>query len=102
MNDRAGRLAEVVRAVVHEARVERITFMAGSIAYHAFLSILPLLLLVLVVFPLLGFFAFPAEIGIAAGGIFLLGAIAVLGGVAYTVVLSALGGVLGVYVKDEL
>jgi len=49
MNDRAGRVEEVVRAVVHEARVEKITFMAGSIAYHAFLSILPLLLLVLTV-----------------------------------------------------
>ena len=36
-----------MRAVVHEARTEKITFMAGSIAYHAFLSILPLLLLVL-------------------------------------------------------
>lgn len=49
MNDRASRVEEVVRAVVHEARVEKITFMAGSIAYHAFLSILPLLLLVLTV-----------------------------------------------------
>ena len=49
MHDRARRVEEVVRAVVHEARVEKITFMAGSIAYHAFLSILPLLLLVLTV-----------------------------------------------------
>lgn len=49
MHDRASRIEEVVRAIVHEARVERITFMAGSIAYHAFLSILPLLLLVLTV-----------------------------------------------------
>ncbi|MDS0284210.1 YihY/virulence factor BrkB family protein [Haloarcula onubensis] len=49
MHDRASRVEEVVRAVVHEARVEKITFMAGSIAYHAFLSILPLLLLVLTV-----------------------------------------------------
>jgi len=33
--------------VVHEIRAEKLTFMAGSIAYHAFISILPLLLLVL-------------------------------------------------------
>jgi hypothetical protein len=77
----------------------RVGALSGAIAS---IPIVGLLLLVLVVFPFLGFFAFPAEIGIAAGGIFLLGAIAVLGGVAYTVVLSALGGVLGVYVKDEL
>ena len=49
MSDSASRVEEVGRAVVHEARVEKITFMAGSIAYHAFLSILPLLLLVLAV-----------------------------------------------------
>ena len=49
MGDRASRVETVGRAVVHEARVEKITFMAGSIAYHAFLSILPLLLLVLTV-----------------------------------------------------
>jgi membrane protein len=41
------RTEEVLRALVHEVRAERLTFMAGSIAYHAFLSILPLLLLVL-------------------------------------------------------
>ncbi|MEF8974305.1 MAG: YhjD/YihY/BrkB family envelope integrity protein [Haloarcula sp.] len=41
------RTEEVLRALVHEIRAERLTFMAGSIAYHAFLSILPLLLLVL-------------------------------------------------------
>ncbi|MDS0258846.1 YihY/virulence factor BrkB family protein [Haloarcula sp. S1CR25-12] len=49
MRERFGRVEEVGRAVVHEARTEQITFMAGSIAYHAFLSILPLLLLVLTV-----------------------------------------------------
>ncbi len=36
------RTEEVLRALVHEIRAERLTFMAGSIAYHAFLSILPL------------------------------------------------------------
>jgi len=41
------RVSEVGRALVHEARTEKVTFLAGSIAYHAFLSILPLLLLLL-------------------------------------------------------
>jgi membrane protein len=41
------RVREIVTAVVHEIRAEKLTFMAGSIAYHAFISILPLLLLVL-------------------------------------------------------
>jgi membrane protein len=43
------RVLSVLRALVHEFRVERVTFMAGSIAYHAFVSLLPLLLLVLAV-----------------------------------------------------
>lgn len=43
------RVETVLRAVVHEAREEKLTFLAGSIAYHAFVSILPLLLLVLAV-----------------------------------------------------
>ena len=41
------RVETVLRAIVHEIRVERVTFMAGSIAYNAFLSLLPLLFLVL-------------------------------------------------------
>ncbi|WP_435074556.1 YihY/virulence factor BrkB family protein [Halorubrum sp. HHNYT27] len=41
------RADELLRAVVHEIRVEKLTFVAGSIAYHAFISILPLMLLVL-------------------------------------------------------
>ena len=47
MDRRVGRALTVGRAIVHELRAERVTFMAGSIAYHAFVSILPLLLLVL-------------------------------------------------------
>lgn len=43
------RVRSVLRALVHEFRVERVTFMSGSIAYHAFVSLLPLLLLVLAV-----------------------------------------------------
>jgi len=38
---------ELGRAVVVEVQSENITFMAGSIAYHAFVSLLPFLLLVL-------------------------------------------------------
>ncbi|WP_079979417.1 YihY/virulence factor BrkB family protein [Halapricum salinum] len=46
--DRA-RVERVVRAIVHEARVEKIPFLAGSIAYHAFVSLLPLFALLLYV-----------------------------------------------------
>lgn len=46
--DRA-RTETVLRAIIHEVRTEKLTFLAGSIAYHAFISILPLLLLVLAV-----------------------------------------------------
>jgi membrane protein len=37
----------VVRAIIKEVRAENVTFMAGSIAYHAFVSLVPFLLLVL-------------------------------------------------------
>jgi len=66
------------------------------------IPIVALLLLVLVLLPFLGFFRFPLEAGLAAGGIVILAGIAVLGGVAYAVVLSALGGLLGAYLKGEL
>jgi membrane protein len=46
---RVARGRAVAGAVVREIRAENITFMAGSIAYHAFLSLLPFLLLVLFV-----------------------------------------------------
>jgi membrane protein len=48
------RVVTVLRALVHEIRAERVTFMAGSIAYHAFVSLLPLLLLVLAAISALG------------------------------------------------
>ena len=54
MDRRVQRGLTVVRAIVHEVRTERITFMAGSIAYNAFVSLLPLLLLVLAVVSALG------------------------------------------------
>ncbi|MEF8841320.1 MAG: YihY/virulence factor BrkB family protein [Haloarculaceae archaeon] len=43
------RTETVLRAILHEVKAEKLTFLAGSIAYHAFISILPLLLLMLAV-----------------------------------------------------
>ena len=77
----------------------RVGALSGTIAS---IPVVGLLLVALVLLPFLGFFRFPLEVGLAAGGIFVLGAVIVLGGVAYTVVLSALGGLLGAYVKREL
>lgn len=54
MGPRRDRLLTVLRAIVHEVRSERITFMAGSIAYNAFVSLLPLLVLLLTVLSLVG------------------------------------------------
>lgn len=50
----AARAWTLARAVVHEARAENLPFMAASIAYHAFVSILPLFLLVLAVMSAVG------------------------------------------------
>ncbi|MCY4732063.1 YihY/virulence factor BrkB family protein [Natronomonas gomsonensis] len=54
MNQRLARSKQVTRAIVREIRAENITFMAGSIAYHAFVSLLPFLLLVLFVLSQVG------------------------------------------------
>ncbi|MWG35127.1 YihY/virulence factor BrkB family protein [Halomarina oriensis] len=51
---RLARTEEVLRAIVREARVEKLTFMAGSIAYHAFVSLLPALVLLYAVASPLG------------------------------------------------
>lgn len=48
------RVVTVARAVVHEVRTEKVTFLAGSVAYHAFVSLLPLLVLVVVVLSSVG------------------------------------------------
>jgi membrane protein len=45
LGPRSRRAWSVLRAIVHEVRVENLPFMAGSIAYHAFVSLLPLLVL---------------------------------------------------------
>ncbi|PSQ16309.1 hypothetical protein BRD00_11520 [Halobacteriales archaeon QS_8_69_26] len=44
----AGRAKTVAVAVYREIRRENLTFMAGSIAYHAFVSLLPLMVLLVV------------------------------------------------------
>ncbi|MFC7167730.1 YhjD/YihY/BrkB family envelope integrity protein [Halospeciosus flavus] len=49
MRGYVARIRQVARAVYRELRAENVTFMAGSIAYHAFVSVLPFLALVLVV-----------------------------------------------------
>jgi membrane protein len=54
MGTRVNRYETILRAVVHECRVERITFMAGSIAYNAFVSLLPLLFLLLAIVTTVG------------------------------------------------
>ena len=54
MEPRFERVVSVSQAILHEIRTEKITFMAGSIAYHAFVSVLPLLLLVLAVISVIG------------------------------------------------
>lgn len=54
MNVDYRRLGTVLKAIVHEIRVERVTFMAGSIAYNAFLSLLPLLFLLLAIVSAVG------------------------------------------------
>jgi membrane protein len=51
---RVERAAVVGRALLHEIRTEKLTFMAGSIAYHAFVSLLPLFLLLLFVVAAVG------------------------------------------------
>jgi membrane protein len=54
MDDRLSRTVGVLRAIVHETRTEKLTFMAGSIAYHAFVSLLPLFVLLLIVVSSIG------------------------------------------------
>lgn len=54
MERRSQRLLTVSKAVVHEIQTERITFMAGSIAYNAFVSLLPLLFLLLAMVSTIG------------------------------------------------
>ncbi|UPW01570.1 YihY family inner membrane protein [Halorussus gelatinilyticus] len=57
-----GATKRVVRASWREIHDQNITFMAGSIAYHAFVSMLPLLLFALVILTMVGNEAFTASV----------------------------------------
>lgn len=54
MNIRSQRVRTILSASVHEIRVERVTFMAGAVAYNAFASLLPLLFLLLAIISTVG------------------------------------------------
>lgn len=54
MSHRVKRTRGLLRALLYEVRAENLTFMAGSLAYHAFVSLLPLLLLALAVVSTVG------------------------------------------------
>ena len=77
----------------------RVGALSGLIAS---VPVVGFLLLGLVLLPLLGFFGVPFDVGLAVGGVAVLAAIVVVGGILYTVALSALGGAIGVYLKKEL
>ena len=54
MDPRVSRVTAILRAVLTEARTERVAFLAASIAYHAFISLLPLLILLFLVLTAIG------------------------------------------------
>ncbi|WP_223301589.1 YihY/virulence factor BrkB family protein [Haladaptatus sp. R4] len=54
MNPRLRRVVSLSRDIVQEVREENIKFMAGSIAYHSFVSLLPVLLLLTVIVSTVG------------------------------------------------
>lgn len=54
MSRRLDRAVDLGRAVLREVRAEQLPFLAGSIAYHAFVSLLPLLVLALTAATTLG------------------------------------------------
>ncbi|WP_435177035.1 YihY/virulence factor BrkB family protein [Halorussus sp. AFM4] len=58
----AGTLRRIVRETLREIHDENITFMAGSIAYHAFVSLIPLVLLGALVLAALDQAAFTASL----------------------------------------
>ncbi|WP_276258327.1 YihY/virulence factor BrkB family protein [Haloglomus litoreum] len=54
MNQRASRLADVTRTTIRVVRSDQITFIAASLSYYAFISLIPLLLLALVAASVIG------------------------------------------------
>lgn len=83
----AGRAATVVRAVVNGARSEQVTFIAASLAYYGFVSLVPLLILSVVAAATLVGPGFADEIGARVA--------VLLGDQAGEVVESALSGSAG-------
>ncbi|RDI72467.1 YhjD/YihY/BrkB family envelope integrity protein [Halopelagius longus] len=71
---RVSRAVAVARAIVHETRAEKLPFMAGSIAYHAFVSLLPLFVLLLVVVSAVGDQSLYESVVAAAGAVLTEGA----------------------------
>jgi len=63
VNSRVSGAVDVVRAVAAGVQSDRITFIAASLAYYAFISLLPLLLLTLVAASLLGGPVLAAQLG---------------------------------------
>ena len=68
MGARSGRFVDTVRTVVREIRSEDLPFMVGSIAYHAFVSLLPMLLLFVLVVSAVGSEALAAHVVDLLGG----------------------------------
>lgn len=54
MPNRTERTVSLLRAVVYQIQADNLTFMASSLAYHAFVSLLPLLLLFIAVISTMG------------------------------------------------
>lgn len=98
MHPRLARGAELGRAVVHEFRTENLTFVAGSIAYHAFVSILPLFLLLLAVVAAVGSRGLETSVLTLVEGVFTRGArevlLAELQGASASAGLSVFGGIV--------
>ncbi|WP_158058718.1 YihY/virulence factor BrkB family protein [Halorussus halophilus] len=69
MSSRFGSAVGVARSVVTEIREQEITFLAASIAYYAFVSLIPLLLLAFAVASFVGGDAFATDVVEAASGI---------------------------------
>ncbi|WP_254536585.1 YihY/virulence factor BrkB family protein [Halomarina litorea] len=62
MSHTASRPVDILKGVIHGVRSDRITFVAASLAYYAFISLVPLLLLGLVVANVVGGEAFRTEV----------------------------------------
>jgi len=66
VRNRVSGVVDIVRAVATGVQSDRITFIAASLAYYAFISLLPLLLLTLVAASVLGGPALAARLGESA------------------------------------